>query len=65
MQAKLVKIDLLALSESTLSFWRARAMFLIAHNLCWFSMDPRGHMADGKTNFYHWRVLIDSFAIYR
>ena len=53
MQAKLVKIGLIALCESTLSFWQAGAKLLIAHTLCWFSVDLRGHVTDGKTIAYH------------
>ena len=49
MQAKPVKIELLALCESTLSFQQARAKLLIAHNLCCSSVDLRGRVTHGKT----------------
>ena len=50
MQAKLVKIDIIVLCESTFSFRQAWAKLLIAHNLCSSSVDLRGHVTDGKKN---------------
>ena len=63
MQAKLVKIELKPFCESTLSFWQARAKLLIAHTFCRSSVDPRCHITDVETFFYHRRVFLGSLAI--
>ena len=59
-QAKLFKIELLALSESTLTFWKARAKLLIALTLCWSSVDQDRRVTSVKTISYHRWVLIGS-----
>ena len=63
MPAKSVEIDLIALCESTMSFWQARAKLLIAHTLCWSSVDLRRHRTDGKTITNNRRDLVGSLAI--
>ena len=54
---------LLALCESTLSFWQTKAKIMIEHNLCWSSVDMRGHVTDGTTKSYHRWVPIGSLAL--
>ena len=62
MQAKLVEIEL-KLRESTLSFWQMRAVLLVAHTRCSYSVDLRRHVTKCQPFSYHRRVLIASLAM--
>ena len=52
MQAKLVKIEILALCEVCYRSGERELLFFNADIFRSFSVDLRSHVTDGKTNFY-------------